>query len=89
MLPYQSDFMAPMTDQTDLQALQTALAHHERQIQDLSDIVMEQRKDIDRIRRLLDKTGQKLADLEQGATEGRAEGLSATEQALRDKPPHY
>ena len=89
MLPYQSDFMAPMTDQTDLQALQTAIAHHERQIQDLSDLVMEQRKDIDRIRRLLDKTGQKLADLELSAAEGQGEALSATDQALRDKPPHY
>lgn len=78
-----------MTDHADLQAMQTTLAHHERQIQDLSDIVLEQRRDIDRLKLLLEKTGRKLADLEMAAAEGQGEGLSVTEQALRDKPPHY
>ena len=78
-----------MSDQTDLQAMQTLLAHHERQIQDLSDIVMEQRRDIDRLRLLLEKTNQKVTDIELAATDGQGEGLSVTEQALRDKPPHY
>ena len=81
--------MDAMTDQTELQALQTMLAHHERQIQDLSDIVLEQRKDIDRLKLLLERTGQKLADLELTAAEGQGEKLSVAEQALRDKPPHY
>ena len=78
-----------MTDETDLQAIQTLLAHHERQIQDLSDIVMAQRKDIDRLRLLLDKTSQKLSDMQLSAAEVQGEGLSGIEQALRDKPPHY
>ena len=79
-----------MTDQSDLQAIQTLLAHHERQIQDLSDILMDQRKEIDRLGFLLEKTNRKLADMElAGGEEEGASGLSVTERALRDKPPHY
>lgn len=73
----------------DLQSIQSLLAHHERQIQDLSDIVTEQRAEMDRLKALLTKTGQKLADLEVSVAEGPGDRLSVSEQALRDKPPHY
>lgn len=73
----------------DLQSIQTVLAHHERQIQDLSDIVTAQRQELDRLRALLEKTGRKMADLELSVAEGQGDRLSVTEQALRDKPPHY
>lgn len=78
-----------MSNENDLQAMQTLLAHHERQIQDLSEIVMRQQKDIDRLRAVLEKTGSKLAALEVSVSEGQGDKLSVTEQALRDKPPHY
>ncbi len=73
----------------ELQDIQTLLAHHERQIQDLSDIVMAQAKEIERLRLRLDRTQQKLQEMVLSATEEGKESLSVTEQALRDKPPHY
>lgn len=81
--------MQPMTDPNELQAMQSLLAHHERQLQDLSDIVTAQRAELDRIRLLLEKTGRKLAEVELAVIETGQEDLSVTEQALRDKPPHY
>lgn len=79
----------PAMSTDDLQQIQTLLAHHERQIQDLSDIVMAQRKELDGLRARLQKTTQKLADIEGSRAETGGEGLSVSEQALRDKPPHY
>ncbi len=63
------------------------LAHQEQQIQDLSDVVGAQRKEIDMLTRRLEKTQAKLLDLQDAGGEEKA--LSVTEQALRDKPPHY
>ena len=73
-----------------LQALETLVAHHERQIQDLSELVTEQRREIDILVRRLEKTQIKLLEMEEGGT-GAVEdkSLSPSEQALRDKPPHY
>lgn len=70
-----------------LEDLETALAHHERQIQDLSDILVTQGKEIDRLKRLLAKTEEKLDEYIDTAQEN--EGLSPGEIAARDKPPHY
>ncbi len=67
--------------------IETMLAHQEQQIQDLSDVVGTQRKEIDMLTRRLEKTQAKLLDLQDGGGEEKA--LSVTEQALRDKPPHY
>lgn len=72
-----------------LTSLETLIAHHERQIQDLSDMVLLQRQDIDRLKRHLEKTQAKILELEEGGAQSGAEPLSVTEQALRDKPPHY
>lgn len=65
------------------------LAHQERQIQDLSDLLNLQRKEIDILKARLDKTQRKIVEIEQGSPEIKDNGLSVTEQALRDKPPHY
>lgn len=78
-----------MTNDETLADLQVMLSHHERQIQELSDIVTVQAKDIDRLKKRLDLAHEKLAEVEMASSEGRKEGLSVTEQALRDKPPHY
>ena len=75
--------------QDDLQNIQTLLAHHERQIQDLSEIVTAQRREIDILGARLDKTSRKLSDMELASGEGSGDSLSASEQAIRDKPPHY
>jgi uncharacterized coiled-coil protein SlyX len=68
--------------------IETLLVHQERQIQDLSDMINLQRKEIDTITRRLQKAQEKLSDLENTGGE-REPDLSVAEQALRDKPPHY
>ncbi len=78
-----------MTNDETLADIQILLSHHERQIHELSDIVTGQAKEIERLKKRLDLAHEKLAEVEQTASEGRKEGLSVTEQALRDKPPHY
>ena len=77
-----------MTNDETLRELQILLSHHERQIQDLSDIVTEQAKQIEALAKRLEKTNHKLSEMELVSQTG-GEGLSVAEQALRDKPPHY
>lgn len=69
--------------------IEETLAHHERQIQDLSDMVARQWAEIDALKKTLLAVQHKMLSLAQDAGEARSEGLSVTEQALRDKPPHY
>ena len=69
--------------------LEALIAHQDRQIQDLSDVLNLHRKEIDALKIRLDRTQKKLIDMEQGGAEGISENLSPTEQAARDKPPHY
>lgn len=76
-------------DDKQFQDMQILLAHHERQIQDLSDIVTTQAGEIAALKARLERTNQKLLEVENSASDGGKETLSVTEQALRDKPPHY
>lgn len=70
--------------------IETLLAHQERQIQDLSDMLNLQRKEIDVLKTRLDRTQKKIVDMEtMNDGGGQSEILSVTEQAARDKPPHY
>jgi uncharacterized coiled-coil protein SlyX len=69
--------------------LETLIAHQDRQIQDLSDMLNLQRKEIETLKIRLDRTQKKLVDMEGGGAEGISENLTPTEQAARDKPPHY
>ena len=73
-----------MTDK--LETIETTLAHHERQIGELSEMIASQWKEIDRLKRHIMKTEAKLEELE-AAKEDTA--LTPTEIAARDKPPHY
>ncbi len=71
-----------------LQKIETILAHQEQQIQDLSDGFIRQGREIDALKRRLELTTAKLSELEMAADSGD-KALSVTEQAARDKPPHY
>lgn len=75
--------------QDKIQEIEMLLAHQERQIQDLSDMIALQGKEIVTLQMRLDRTQKKLIEIEAGAGAGEDEGLSVTEQAARDKPPHY
>ena len=60
--------------------IEEALAHQEQQIQDLSDIVIEQGKDIDALKKYIAKLEGKIEVLEDG---------SGAEAPANEKPPHY
>ncbi len=70
-----------------IESLETTIAHHERQIQDLSDMITSQWKEIDRLKRYIAQTDAKLEEYMTSAKDGDA--LTPTEIAARDKPPHY
>jgi len=75
--------------QDRIEKLEVMIAHQERQIQDLSDMLGLQGKEIDTLKIRLDRTQKKIVDMEMAPGETQGEALSPTEQALRDKPPHY
>lgn len=73
-----------MTDK--IEAIETTLAHHERQIAELSEVIASQWKEIDRLKRHIMNTEAKIEALESAKDET---ALTPTEIAARDKPPHY
>ena len=75
-----------MTDER-LAAVETALAHQERQITEMSEVIESQWKEIDRLKRHITKTEEKLEDFMHNAQNDA--GLTPGEIAARDKPPHY
>lgn len=75
-----------MTDDK-IQTLETTLAHHEIQIQDLSEMISLQWKEIERLKLQLQKTNSKISEIE--ASEGENKSQSVTEIAASEKPPHY
>jgi uncharacterized coiled-coil protein SlyX len=70
-----------------LQDIETMLAHHEQQIQDLNDVIQLQWKEIDLLKAQLRRASAQIDDMAAGAQDGKP--LSATDIAQRDKPPHY
>ncbi len=72
-----------------LENIEEALAHQEKQIRDLSDMVTAQWDQIDILKARLKKMQGKVEELEDSLPEGDNKDLSVTEQAARDKPPHY
>lgn len=69
--------------------IQETLAHHEHQISDLNDVIISQGEQIDLLKAYIKKLQNKIEELEHTGTKGNDKALSASEQALRDKPPHY
>jgi len=72
-----------------LNAIEEMMAHQDRQIQDLNDIVTKQWNEIDTLKKHLLKLGAKIEEVEGIAKEGGSEGLSVLEEAAMNKPPHY
>ena len=70
---------------TDIEIM---LAHQAEQINDLSELVQQQWREIKALKNKLSHAEDKLADLVHNLPES-GKTLSATEIALRDKPPHY
>lgn len=74
---------------SNLNHIEETLAHQERQIQDLSDTVSRQWTEIDLLKKHLRKLQDKIDMVGQSVADAGSENLSVTEQAARDKPPHY
>lgn len=75
-----------MTEKTD--HIEEVLAHQERQISDLSEMIIRQGRDIDALKSYLRKLEYKLDLLEDGDME-EDKPASLIEEAARNKPPHY
>lgn len=73
-----------------IEHIEITLAHQDRQIQDLSEMIAKQWAAIDRLTADLNRALAKLQAQESGA--GASEGtdhLSVSEMAALEKPPHY
>jgi uncharacterized coiled-coil protein SlyX len=72
-----------------LNRIETTLAHQEQQIEDLSEMIRLQWKEIDLLKRRLDHTQNLLSDLQSNPADEPGEPLSVSEIAAAEKPPHY
>lgn len=76
----------------EITIIQEALAYQEQQITDLSEVVIVQGKEIQDLKFYIKKLEHKIEVIEEDISEDTGsgkEGLSVSEQAARDKPPHY
>ena len=70
--------------------IEELLAHQDQQIQDLSDMLIHQGKDIEHLKAHIRKLEGRIETLkDEQDTDTKNENLSISEIAARDKPPHY
>lgn len=70
--------------------IEETLAHQEQQISELSEIVTRQWEEIELLKKQLARFKDKIEGLEDEINAGSGEkGMSVTEIAARNKPPHY
>ena len=67
--------------------IETTLAHHDEQIAQMSDLITDQWKQIEALKKQLSRLSDKLEQGDDGSGQNRQ--LSTLEQAAQDKPPHY
>lgn len=70
------------------QKLEETIAHHDRQIDDLNEVIIQQGKDIDSLKAIVKKLHKKMTAIQDDLDE-TSPALSVSDQAKRDKPPHY
>jgi SlyX protein len=75
--------------ENSLNRIEETLAHQEQKIQDLSDMVTRQWDEIDILKKRLNKMQDKMAYMSESAQPTGEEGLSVSEIAALNKPPHY
>ena len=71
-----------------LNKLEATVAHQERQILDLSEMITAQWKEIDILKLRVKKAQDRLGEISPSG-ESERDGLSVSEIAALDKPPHY
>ena len=79
-----------MSDDDRLTKLEMMVAHQDRQIQDLSDMISRQWKDIDVLKLRLERVTKQLRESSSAIYDPAQEGdLSVADIAAAEKPPHY
>lgn len=71
-----------------IEALEMALAHHDRQIEDLSEMISLQWKEIERLKFKLAEAYSKIDEINASSNEGK-QPQSVSDIAAAEKPPHY
>lgn len=76
-----------MSNMNDIEAL---IAHQDQQIQELNEVVTRQWEEIDALKKYMKLTKDKMQELESNMGDlGQSEGMSISDMAAADKPPHY
>ena len=70
-----------------LNRIEETLSYQEKQIDDLSEMVILQGAELEALKKHMIRMHDKITTLEDTSPEGK--NLSSIEQAARDKPPHY
>lgn len=79
-----------MTKSEEIQELQTLIAHQDQQIAELNEIVTKQWAEIDGLKKYMQLTKTKIQELENNIGElGSQDGISVSDEAAANKPPHY
>ena len=79
-----------MTNISEINALEALIAHQDKQIQELNDVVTKQWEEIDALKKYMQLTKSKIQELENNIGElGQGEAMSVTDEAAANKPPHY
>ena len=71
-----------------IEAIEMTLAHHDRQIEDLSEMISLQWKEIERLKLKLAAAYNKIDEMN-SASGDQKEPQSISEIAASEKPPHY
>lgn len=74
-------------DENRINAIEMAVAHQDQQIAELTEVINRQWQEIERLKKLLLKAEERISEI---ASEGDPHaGLSVSEIAAMEKPPHY
>ncbi|MGH1404200.1 MAG: SlyX family protein [Alphaproteobacteria bacterium] len=69
--------------------IETTLAHHEQKIDELNEVITDQWKEIDALKRALERAIDKIDQIEFDNKEEDGKNPSSIELARQAKPPHY
>ncbi len=68
--------------------IETTLAHHDQQIAEMNEVITDQWKQIETLKKQLSRMGEKIEQIQ--FDHGQEDSsLSSIERARRDIPPHY
>lgn len=69
--------------------IEESLAHQDKQIQDLNDVVTKQWNEIDRLNKIVGRLSDKINEISISSNEEENDNISVIDEAELNKPPHY